>query len=368
MTIICITNCYYNNQYKINTNTNTNTNTNNNNNNNILYNSNKIEYNDYVNELREGRITRIASRVQYDGTDFKGWQEQEKNIRTIQGTLSTILSKRFNVNNYNSRIIVIGASRTDYGVHSKGQAIHFDLNDNMMKTINIDNNNNNNNNNMKDNLKHLEYTLNRMLPDDLKLYNMSIAPLYGTNNQISLNELWHARKSAIGKLYTYRFCHNTFIDPTKRRYVAPCRKMNMKLFNECLQLYTGLHDFKAFADRVEHTTKEYANEGKLFNTTRFIHSIKLLPENDDNNSDSNSNNDSGYYKIDIHIESAMYKMIRNMVGTAMYVANGGMDRDQLLKLLDNNDDNNINLTRNDNKAKSAPPEGLCLQHVYYDFY
>ena len=80
ITTICITNCYYYNQYNINNNVihsdkipyikyNIN-------NNNIFYN-NKIEYYDYVSELREGRITRIASRVQYDGTDFKGWQEQE---------------------------------------------------------------------------------------------------------------------------------------------------------------------------------------------------------------------------------------------------------------------------------------------------
>ena len=334
ITTFCTITCYYSNQYKIV-------------NNNLIY-SNKIEYNDYVNELREGRITRIASRVQYDGTDFKGWQEQEKNIRTIQGTLSTVLSKRFNVN---SRIVVIGASRTDFGVHSRGQAIHFDLNENMMKTIE-----NNNENDVKDNLKHLEYTLNRMLPDDLKLFNMSIAPLHGTNNQISSNELWHARKSAIGKLYSYRFCHNTFIDPTKRRFIAPCRKMNLNLFDECLQLYTGLHDFKAFADRVDHTTKEYEDKGKTFNTTRYVNSINLIHENYDND------DGDGYYRIDVHLESAMYKMIRNMVGTAMTIANGGMDRDQLLLLL--NAENG--LTRNDNKAKSAPAEGLCLEHVYYD--
>ena len=62
----------------------------------------------------------------------------------------------------------------------------------------------------------------------------------------------------------------------------------------------------------------------------------------------------------------MYKMVRNMVGTAMYIANGGMDRDHLVKLLALECD--LGLTRNDNKALSAPPEGLCLEHVYYDHY
>ena len=304
----------------------------------ILF-SNRIDYDNYINEVRNGRIIRIASRVQYDGTDFKGWQEQDKSVRTIQGVLSNALTKRFNIG---SRIVVIGASRTDHGVHSNGQAIHFDVTDNIMNTITSSSN---------DGIKHLEYTLNRMLPDDIKLYNMSIAPFSTINS-----DLWHARKSAIGKLYSYRFCHNTFTNPIKRRYVAPCRRMDMKTFNDCLQLYQGLHDFKAFADRVDHTTKEYEDKGKTFNTTRYVNSINLIHENYDND------DNDGYYRIDIHLESAMYKMIRNMVGTAMTIANGGMDRDQLLLLL--NAENG--LTRNDNKAKSAPAEGLCLEHVYYD--
>ena len=181
-------------------------------------NSNKIDYNDYVNNIRDGSITRLISRVKYDGSLFKGWQEQERSVRTVQGTLSYVLSKRFNVDN---RIIVIGASRTDHGVHSRGQAIHFDIDNKIINNFN--------------DMKHLEYTMNRMLPDDLKLYNMTTAPtLYDTN------DLWHSRKSAIGKLYSYRFCHNTFVDPIRRHYVAPCRRMDINLFNDCLQLYQGI--------------------------------------------------------------------------------------------------------------------------------
>lgn len=199
--------CYHYNQYHYNQYT--------------KLNSNKIDYNDYVNNIRDGSITRLISRVKYDGSMFKGWQEQERSVRTVQGTLSYVLSKRFNVDN---RIIVIGASRTDHGVHSRGQAIHFDIDNKIINNFN--------------DMKHLEYTMNRMLPDDLKLSNMTTAPVLDNTS-----DLWHSRKSAIGKLYSYRFCHNTFVDPIRRHYVAPCRRMDINLFNDCLQLYQGILSF-----------------------------------------------------------------------------------------------------------------------------
>ena len=63
---------------------------------------------------------RYASRVAYDGTSFKGWQDvQDAKLRTIQGTLNDALSRRFNTS-----VKVTGASRTDKGVHSRGQVLY----------------------------------------------------------------------------------------------------------------------------------------------------------------------------------------------------------------------------------------------------
>lgn len=66
---------------------------------------------------------RYAARVMYDGTRFRGWQDvADPRVRTIQHTISKVISKRFN-----TKITVTGASRTDKGVHARGQTIHFNV-------------------------------------------------------------------------------------------------------------------------------------------------------------------------------------------------------------------------------------------------
>ena len=86
----------------------------------------------------------------YDGTGFKGWQTQDtdKVVRTVQEMIGKQLCTR-----YDTKITVVGASRTDLGVHARGQALHFDL----PKEC--------------EDLKYLEFQMNRMLPDDVE-YSM----------------------------------------------------------------------------------------------------------------------------------------------------------------------------------------------------
>lgn len=149
------------------------------------YRSNSIAMTTGEEHLSNVNRIRYVSRVMYDGTAFKGWQEQKStlNIRTVQGMIGKQLSSRFN-----TPIRVTGASRTDLGVHARGQAVHFDLPE------------------AYDDLKHLEFTLNRMLPDDVRLFNIAAVPL-GTQEQVQYGEPWHSTKSAIGKLYVYRFVY-----------------------------------------------------------------------------------------------------------------------------------------------------------------
>lgn len=270
---------------------------------------------------------RHVARVMYDGSSFRGWQDQsDSNIRTVQGALSQCLSKRFDM-----QIRATGSSRTDLGVHSHGQAIHIDL-PNIMDP------------------DHFEYSMNRLLPNDIKLYNVSLAPL-GNAEQVLINEPWHATKSAIGKLYSYRFCVNKFVDPMKRKYCAHVYyPIDLVYLQEILQYFVGTHDFKAYANRIEQTSREFEEKSAEFSTIKTIHSIDLVDEGD------------GYYRVNFHIESALYRMIRNIMGTALDVANGKYSKDWILQLLREAP------SRNDNKSKSAPPEGLCLEHVYYDHY
>jgi tRNA pseudouridine38-40 synthase len=270
---------------------------------------------------------RHAARVMYDGSSFRGWQDQDDaKMRTVQGALSHCLSKRFDM-----QIRATGSSRTDLGVHSHGQAVHIDLPQIMDPG-------------------HFEYSMNRLLPNDIKLYNVTLAPP-GNAEQALVNEPWHATKSAIGKLYSYRFCTNKFVDPMKRKYCAHVfYPVDLAFLEELLQCFVGSHNFKSYANRIEQTSRDFEERSVEFSTMKTIHSIRLVDDGD------------GYYHVDFHIQSALYKMIRNIMGTALDVANGRYSKDWILYLLEHAP------SRNDNKSKSAPPEGLCLEHVFYDHY
>lgn len=273
---------------------------------------------------------RYVARVCYDGTAYRGWQEQDPKTRTVQATISRELTRRFG-----TTIKVSGASRTDFGVHARGQACHFDLEPNQMKGS----------------LQNFEFTFNQMLPKDIKISNVSYAP-FGTPEQVVTDDIFHATKSAVGKLYVYRFCTNTFVDPIFRNYYAHFyRPMNMQLFEACLQKFVGTHDFRAFGNRLEKLAKQY--EGTRYadiDTIRTVHSAKLIDEG------------GGYYRIEFHIKSALYRMIRNIVGTSAFVATGMMDEVTLQSLI------TAAPSRQENCAMSAVPHGLTLEHVYYDNY
>lgn len=237
---------------------------------------------------------------------------------------------------------VTGASRTDQGVHARGQAIHFDLPLDISATYQD-----------QFNLDKLEYSLNRIFPDDIRIYNITLAPL-GNADQVRDGDLWHATKSALRKIYTYRFCTNQFVDPMRRRYCAHVyREFNEELFKKCLPIFIGTHDFAAYTNRVEHSTMEFKEKGFDFCTTKTINNIEFYNEG------------NGYYRVEVDVESALYRMIRNIMGASLMVAaehEPAMTLDTLQYLLRESPDRKLN------KAGSAPAEGLTLEKVFYDHY
>jgi tRNA U38,U39,U40 pseudouridine synthase TruA len=128
----------------------------------------------------------------------------------------------------------------------------------------------------------------------------------------------------------------------------------MELFARCLALFPGTHNFQAFANRVERLAIEREEKGKELDTMRTVQSVTLVPDPVT----------PGYYSVEVRLESALYKMVRNVIGASLHVAQGGvgLDFNLLGSLLHDARD------RDDNKAKPAPPEGLTLEHVYYDHY
>ena len=276
-------------------------------------------------------LVRYRARAAYDGNGFQGFQLQPDR-RTIQGDLEQVLSQRFQ-----RQVRVVGAGRTDAGVHARGQAIHFDLQKGDIQSPEA--------------LKTLEYSMNRMLRQDLQVYNLQEAPLVTKKvNGIVGPFPWHAIYDATGKLYIYRISAAKSMDPLERhtRYDLSWRpNLDLDLLQRTLKHCEGTHDFRAFAVGIDE--KESFLDGTV-NTRRTVYSVDMIDEG------------AGMFRIEVRLKGALYKMIRNIMGTALDVAWGITSEEKFLALLHGG------ASRRENKSKPAPPQGLMLEQVYYDDY
>lgn len=291
--------------------------------------------------------TRMVAKVSYDGSKFYGFQRGSKDTRTCQSTLEEKLSKYFNYPD----LKVVAASRTDRGVHAYGQVIHFDI------PINDD-----------------DYTI----PDaitltkainctDLIITQCNIAPTGTLPIQISDNLPFHAITNAKYKHYKYKFIinDNVKIDPFDRNYIADIhhhirikRKsyFDINKFKQCLALFVGTHDFKAFGNQLKKRSdlvESYKNE--TFNSNRTIYSITVNEEKRVIFGDNDT-----IYSVDFFLNGAMYKMIRNIMQAAIEVAYDEISMEYVSHLLTNCP------SRDDSSILTAPACGLYLVNVYYD--
>ena len=120
-----------------------------------------------------------------------------------------------------------------------------------------------------------------------------------------------------------------------------------------LRQFEGTHDFRAFSGAIEQKEK---HEGRQVGTVRTVYKVDFINEG------------HGLYRIDFLLQGALYKMVRNMVGTALDVSRGRLEEDTFLGLLHHNisDEHVDQFVRDDNPCKPAPPEGLTLERVYFD--
>ena len=345
--------------------------------------------------------TRFRSRVAYCGTHFAGWQLQSNNRSTIQGEIERVLSQRFN-----RRVPVLGAGRTDAGVHARGQAIHFDLYPHELPfeplgVPSIPGEIEATRPSDEERTKRLEFcaelqeSMSRMLQIDIRVFNLQLAPYTWTTTTdegLPRPLPWHAMSSSTRKWYSYRFVLGpTLWNPTERftrthfvhrpYYVPEASSLrpssggedtyaltgpDIAQLRSILEIYEGTHDFTAFGGQIEQNEKR---NGAKINTVRTIYKVELVKEplmDEDSRvatpldkADLGFIGEEGNFRIDFLIQGALYKMVRNMVGTAIDVWLGRMSEDQLRELL-------AGATRKDNRSKPAPPEGLTLECVYYE--
>ncbi len=207
---------------------------------------------------------RVALVVEYDGSQYHGWQAQP-GLRTAQGVLEVALSRVAD-----QAVDVVCAGRTDTGVHAIHQVIHFDS----VKTRNI---------------RSWIYGANAYLPKDLCIKTGKEVP-----------DTFHARYSATARRYRY-VIQNTQIRPALLRsnVTWQYRPLNHHLMHEAAQVLIGEHDFTSFRS-VECQSKT---------PMRCVTQLHVWRKHD-------------WVIVDISANAFLHHMVRNIVGVLMAVGSG----------------------------------------------
>ena len=245
-------------------------------------------------------VRRMMLEVAYHGQSFHGWQKQ-RGQRTVQGELHAALASLFR----GHRVSVVGAGRTDSGVHAAGQVAHLD------PPVSIP-------------PEALVRVLNSRLPRQIRV--LSARPVAAT---------FHARKSALGKLYTYRARWSEPKYPWFDQRSAAVRKISDSAgFSAALDLLAGRHDWASFT---------VPNPGTE-TTTRTLFRVRTRQRREG-------------IDLDFFGEGFLRYQVRRMVGALLEVGSGERDVDDLRNLIEN--------PRPGAPIRTAPAHGLCLEHVYY---
>ena len=237
--------------------------------------------------------------IAYDGTRFFGW-ERQPDRETIQGKLESVLEK------LNGKPVdVIGAGRTDAGVHARA----------MVASVRLD---------VKGSCEEIRDYMNRYLPDAIAVREVKEA-----------GDRFHARYNALGKTYRYT-CFVGDVKPVfDRRYVTMLDyKVDVEKMRQAAAILTGEHDFRSFC----------GNPRMKKSTVRMVDSITV-----------EQNKDRIHFTF--HGTGFLQNMVRILVGTMLEVGRGYWDVDYVQTILDAKDRKLAGPT--------APPEGLCLMKVDY---
>jgi tRNA pseudouridine38-40 synthase len=253
----------------------------------------------------ESGFRRLRIDIAYDGTAFFGWATQPDQ-RTIQDLVEEAVAR---ISRGDVESVVAG--RTDAGVHATGQVIHIDLPDAVFA----------------DGLTYrdLRYKLNRILDEDVRIMEISDAP-----------EGFHARFSALRRIYTYKILdNNEVIAPLSRYDVAPWyRRLDVDLMNKASALVLGHHDFAAFCKFKEGGT-----------TIRTLEKYQWHRDS------------AGLLIAEVVADAFCYSMVRNLVGAVVCVADGRKDPSWMAELLANKERVSDSLV--------FPARGLSLTRVEY---
>lgn len=238
--------------------------------------------------------------LQYDGTRFYGWEHQPNTDMTIQGKLEAVLTAMTG-----EPVEVIGAGRTDAGVHARGMVANARFETQLSAA-------------------QIRDYMNRYLPEDICILEVRIA-----------SEGFHSRYKAKGKTYRY----TCFVGDTKpvfdRKYVYMLEALpDLEAMRRAADCLIGTHDFASFC----------GNPRMKKSTVRMVDRIDIEKKGD-------------YLTLEYHGSGFLQYMVRILTGTLLEVGFGKRTPESIPELIE---------AKNRSLAgPTAPAKGLCLLKVDY---
>ncbi len=272
----------------------------------------------------------LALIVEYDGTAFHGWQAQN-GFRTVASELQKALEAVTH-----APVKLFGASRTDAGVHARGQVAHFTTDCAFP-------------------IARIHAGLRHILPEDMAVLEMHEKPAG-----------FHARHDAKGKWYRYTVLQRSVPPALERAHVMfTWEKMRLAPMEKAAKLLLGTHDFSSFG----------VNSGtEPENTVKTMHRVNVREIGGHDfagNTGTRSRikkptrvmsrispNSEKTFVFDIVGNSFLYRMVRSMVGTIIQIGQGKRDPESMSAIIDRKDRAAAGIT--------VPPQGLTLMKVFYE--
>lgn len=243
--------------------------------------------------------------LQYDGTDFHGWQMQD-GLRTVQGELTKALSLI-----EGREVVVHGSGRTDAGVHAEGQ----------VASVNVE---------REVSSEKLRSAINGNVGKDLRVIEAS-----------TVSDNFHARHSAIGKTYVYRIVNGQVLSPFWSRYaLQEARNLNLDSMVTGAQLFLGEHDWTAFS----------AAQSDVESRIRTITTLSI-------NERWDQRARARMIEITASADGFLRYMVRSIVGTLLAVGRGELGEETIRDAIESGNRALVGPT--------APAHGLTLLSVDY---
>lgn len=241
--------------------------------------------------------------ISYDGHAYLGWQKTQSGL-SIEATLQKAIEQIIQ-----HPAPLQAASRTDAGVHAKGQVVNF-----LTSHASLD-------------LNKFRLSLNRLLPKDLVVLQATLMPLD-----------FHPTLNCTGKEYHYFICYGSTQLPHQRFYSwhVPYA-LDLTLMHEALSFFRGTHSFAAFCN--------------MKKKTRYLHDIREVQAFEMTECDTQR------LHIRIRGNHFLYKMVRNLVGTLVGIGKKRISLEALPTILQSKQRAQAGVT--------APAHGLFLYEVFY---